>query len=56
MTERKDEDQTLGGLAAIAPDARLVREVVEISGQREDDEPAAADERQPERDDAPGTG
>lgn len=44
MTEREDDDQALSDLAAIAPDVRLVREVVEIARQREDDEPAEADE------------
>jgi hypothetical protein len=45
MTEREDDDQGLSDLAAIAPDVRLVREVVEIARQREDDEtPAEPDE------------
>ena len=42
MTEREDDDQSLSDLAAIAPDVRLVREVVEIARQREDDKPPAA--------------
>ena len=55
MTEREDDDQELSDLAAIAPDAKLASEVLEIARQRDDDERPAVVER-PEADDASGIG
>ncbi|HYO44481.1 MAG TPA: hypothetical protein VES19_14885 [Candidatus Limnocylindrales bacterium] len=55
MTEREDDDQELSDLAAIAPDAKLASEVLEIARQRDDDERPAVVER-PGVDDASGAG